>query len=160
MITQLTPRVLLLAARRYVDVFTFDDYTLLPALDGAIQTAWGPFVPRTPDFAEFYRATRKPIMVTEYSFRAADAGVPNSWPPIFPIYATQADRADVYAAYVERLHEAPWIVGDFWFEYADEPAGGRFDGEDSNFGVVTTGDVPWQTLVDRMTAVHARSQDR
>jgi hypothetical protein len=155
MITQLTPRLLLRAARRYIDVFTFDDYTLLPGLDAAIQATWGPFPPRTPDFAEFYRETRKPIMIAEYSFRAADAGVPNSWPPIFPIYATQQDRTDAYAAYVDQLHRAPWIVGDFWFEYTDEPPGGRFDGEDSNFGVVSTADVPWQTLVERMTAEHA-----
>ena len=159
MITQLTPHVVLRAARRYVDVLTFDDYTLLPGLDELIQSTWGPFVPRTPDLGEFYRFTRRPIMVAEYSFRAADAGVPNSWPPIFPIYPTQQDRAEAYAAYVERLHQAPWMVGDFWFEYTDEPAGGRFDHEDSNFGVVATTDVPWQTLVDRMTAVHAQSPD-
>jgi len=159
MITQLTPRVVLRAARRYVDVLTLDDYTLLPGLDELIQSTWGPFVLRTPDLGEFYRFARRPIMVAEYSFRAADAGVPNSWPPIFPIYATQQDRTEAYAAYVERLHQAPWMVGDFWFEYTDEPAGGRFDHEDSNFGVVATTDVPWQTLVDRMTVVHAQSPD-
>jgi hypothetical protein len=159
MITQLTPRGVLRGARRFVDVLTVDDYTLLPGLDETIQSVWGPFVPRTPDLAEFYRATHRPIMVAEYSFRAADAGVPNSWPPIFPVYATQQDRADAYAAYVAPLHAAPWVVGDFWFEYTDEPAGGRFDHEDSNFGVVATTDVPWQTLVDRMTAMHAESPD-
>jgi hypothetical protein len=151
--------VVLRAAGFYVDVLTFDDYTLLPGLDELIQSTWGPFVLRTPDLGEFYRFTRRPIMVTEYSFRAADAGVPNSWPPIFPVYPTQQDRSEAYAAYVERLHQAPWIVGDFWFEYTDEPAGGRFDHEDSNFGVVATTDVPWQTLVDRTTVVHAQSPD-
>jgi agarase len=157
MITQLTPAVVLRAARRYLDVLTVDDYTLLPGLDDLIQQTWGPFVPRTPTLGDFYALTHKPIMVAEYSFRAADSGLANSWPPIFPIYATQEERADAYAAYVGQLHQAPWIVGDFWFEYVDEPSGGRFDGEDSNFGVVTTSDVPWQVLVDRMTAVHAAS---
>ena len=159
MITQLTPRVVLRAARRYVDVLTLDDYTLVPGLDDLIQSTWGPFVSRTPDLGEFYRCTRRPIMIAEYSFRAADAGVPNSWPPIFPVYATQQNRTEAYAAYVEQLHRAPWVVGDFWFEYTDEPAGGRFDHEDSNFGVVATTDAAWQTLVDRMTAVHAESPD-
>jgi hypothetical protein len=160
MITQLTPRVVLRVARKYVDVLTLDDYTLLPGLDDAIQGVWGPFVPRTPSLDAFYAVARKPIMVAEYSFRAADAGVPNSWPPIFPVYATQQDRADAYAAYVRALHAAPCVVGDFWFEFVDEPPGGRFDTEDSNFGVVSTADVPWATLVDRMTAVHAESPDR
>lgn len=160
MVTQVTPRVVLRTARRYLDVLTVDDYTLSPGLDDLIDATWGPFVRRTPSLSEYYRYTRLPIMVAEYSFRAADAGVPNSWPPIFPILATQQERADAYAAYIEPLHQAPWIVGDFWFEYTDEPAGGRFDHEDSNFGVVTTTDVPWQVLVDRMTAVHAQSPDR
>jgi hypothetical protein len=160
MITQLTPQAVLRAARRYVDVLTVDDYTLLPGLDALIQQTWGPFVSRTPTLDAFYAAARRPVMVAEYSFRAADAGVPNSWPPIFPILATQQDRADAYAAYVEPLHQAPWVVGDFWFEFVDEPKGGRFDGEDSNFGVVSTGDVPWSVLTDRMTVVHAESPDR
>lgn len=159
MITQLTPRTVLREARKYVDVLTVDDYTLLPGLDDLIQKTWGPFPERTPTLAAFHTLTRGPIMVAEYSFRAADSGLPNSWPPIFPVYATQQDRADAYATYVERLRQGPWIVGDFWFEFVDEPPGGRFDGEDSNFGVVSTSDVPWQTLVDRMTAVHAGSPD-
>ena len=160
MITQLTPRTVLRMARKYVDVLTVDDYTLLPGLDDLIQQTWGPFVPRTPSLVDFHTITRKPVIVAEYSFRAADSGVPNSWPPIFPIYKTQQERADAYAAYVMALHQAPWVVGDFWFEYVDEPAGGRFDGEDSNFGVVSSSDVPWETLVRRMTAVHAASPDR
>jgi hypothetical protein len=43
---------------------------------------------------------------------------------------------------------------------ADEPGGGRVDGEDSDVGVLSTSDVPWQVLVDRMTAVHAASPDQ
>jgi len=160
MITQLTPRVVLRVARRYVDILTVDDYTLLPGLDETIQETWGPFVQRSPDLAAFHKYTGLPLMVAEYSFRAADAGVPNSWPPIFPIFATQSERADAYAAYVDRLHRAPWVVGDFWFEFVDEPAGGRFDGEDSNFGVVSTNDVPWQELVERMSEVHRLSPDQ
>ncbi len=160
MIAQLTPREVLAVARRYVDVFTVDDYTLLPGLDAQIEQAWGPFTPVDATLAAQYRVVRKPIIISEYSFRAADAGVPNSWPPIYPTYATQSDRADAYAAFVRPLYTAPWIVGDEWFEYVDEPAGGRFDGEDSNFGVVSTGDTPWRVLVRRMQQVHASAPDR
>ena len=160
MVAQLTPIEVLQAARRYVDVFSIDDYTLVPGLDDYLQKTWGPFVPVDPTLAAQYAVLRRPIIIGEYSFRAADAGVPNSWPPIFPTYATQADRAAAYRSFVEPLYGAPWIVGDDWFEYVDEPAGGRFDGEDSNFGVVSTGDVPWQTLVDTMTQVHAEAPDR
>ena len=46
---------------------------------------------------------------------------------------------------------ASYVVGYHWFEYADEPAEGRFDGENSNFGVVNIEDDPYQERVDQMT---------
>lgn len=38
----------------------------------------------------------------------------------------------------------------------DEPATGRFDGEDSNFGPVNERDVPYLPLVNRMALVNPR----
>lgn len=160
MIAQLTPREVLVAARRYVDVVTIDDYTLLPGLNELIQQTWGPFVPVDATLAAQYAVLRKPMMISEYSFRAADAGVPNSYPPIYPTLPGQQARAAADAAFVQPIYGAPWIVGDQWFEYVDEPPGGRFDGEDSNFGIVSITDTPWQVLVDRMTELHALAPDR
>ncbi len=159
-IAQFTPEELLRAARPYVDVFSVDDYELLPSVSALIKATWGPYVNVDPSLSGFHQISGLPILVAEYSFRAADSGVPNSWPPIYPTLVDQAQRADAYTQFVENLYATPWIVGDHWFEYVDEPAGGRFDGENSNFGLVSTGDVPWQTLVERMTAVHLSSPDR
>jgi hypothetical protein len=159
-VTQLTPPEVLEAARPYVDVFSVDDYELNAGLADLIHQTWPFYLPRDPDLSSIEEVVRKPLLVMEYSFRAADAGVPNSYPPIFPTYATQSERADAFAGYVQGLYRTPWIVGDHWFEYVDEPAGGRFDGEDSNFGLVSTSDTPWSTLVARMTQVHAQAPDR
>ena len=159
-ITQLTPPEVLEAARPYVDVFSVDDYELIPGLEQAIHDAQPMYLPRDPSFTAIHDVVQRPIMVMEYSFRAADAGVPNSYPPIFPTLATQTERADALTGYVEHLYATPWVVGDHWFEYVDEPAGGRFDGEDSNFGLVDVHDAPWRTLVDRMAAVHRLAPDR
>lgn len=159
-ITQLTPSVVLEAARPYVDVFTVDDYTLAPGLEDLVRTTWPMYLPHDPSLSAMYQVVRRPVMVMEYSFRAADAGVPNSYPPIFPTYPTQSARADAFAEYARMLYRTPWIVGDQWFEYVDEPANGRFDGEDSNFGLVSTADVPWATLVERMAQVHASTPSR
>ena len=63
-------------------------------------------------------------------------------------------RAAAADSYLQRLYSAPWMVGDHWFEYVDEPAGGRFDTENSNFGLVSSADVPWTTLVETLTARH------
>jgi hypothetical protein len=160
MVAQFTPVEVLEAASKYVDVFTTDDYTWIPGLTDALQKLWGPFAPVDPTLSAQYAIFQKPIIIAEYSFRAADAGVPNSYPPIYPTYATQQARADAYQAFITPMYKAPWIVGDEWFEYTDEPAGGRFDGEDSNFGIVSTSDTPWSTLLARMTQQHAAAPDR
>ena len=159
-ITQLTSAEVLEAARPYVDVFSVDDYQLIPGLDDIIRQAAPFYLPHDANLASIAAIVRKPIMVMEYSFRAADAGVPNSYPPIFPTLPDQTARAAAFSAYVRGLYSAPWIVGDHWFEYVDEPAGGRFDGEDSNFGLVSVADVPWSRLVNRMTFVHSLAPDR
>ena len=156
-VAQLIEPELLEAARRYVDVWSIDDYTILPSVLQAIRTGWPAYLPDNPGFAPFERRLGKPILVAEYGFRAADSGLPNSWPPLFPTYATQADRTHAYAAYVSRLHHTPWVVGDHWFEFVDEPAGGRFDGENSNWGLLSSSDVPYGVLVARMAKLHARA---
>ena len=108
--------------------------------------------------ADLEHVVDRPIMVGEYGFRAADSGLPNTWPPLFPTLATQHDRAAAYAHYARGLYRTPWMVGDDWFELVDEPHGGRVaDGENSNWGILSTADVPYTTMVDKMTAVHAGS---
>ncbi|MGZ6910349.1 MAG: hypothetical protein ACXVJS_02280 [Acidimicrobiia bacterium] len=159
-ITQLTPPQLLEAARPWVDVFSVDDYTLIPGLDETIQASSPSYLPHDPTLQGIASIVQKPLLVMEYSFRAADAGVPNSYPPIFPVYADQQARAAAADEYLARRYASPWIVGDHWFEYVDEPVGGRFDTEDSNFGLVSSSDVPWTTLVDTLTARHAQAPDR
>ena len=54
--------------------------------------------------------------------------------------ATQAERADAFRRYATAALRHPSIVGYHWFEHADQPAEGRFDGENSNFGTVTIED--------------------
>ena len=119
--------------------------------------AYGPFVSRAEALSEFYAVAGRPLLISEFSIRAADSGLPNSWPPIYPTYETQADRAEAYERIVEEWQGAGYVVGQHWFSYTDDPPGGRFDGEDSNFGLVDNNDDPWQLLVDRMALVHARA---
>src|SRR5262249_25096978 len=92
------------------------------------------------DLDDMYRAAGKPMMITEYTYRAADAGLPNTLPPGFPILQTQAERADRWEWYMRQVLARPYLVGAHWFEWCDEPVGGRFDGENSNLGIVTVED--------------------
>jgi len=103
-----------------------------------------------------HKITGKPTMVTEFSFKAMDSGLPNTKGAAKPV-ATQEDRAKGFAGYVEALAALPSCVGFHWFEYRDEPADGRrLDGENSNYGVVKIDFTPWDVLTGRMTEVNAR----
>jgi agarase len=134
------PAAVLQGVKDNVDVVSYNHY--------------GPLPPRTT-LREIHEITGKPVLLTEFSFKAMDSGLPNSRGAGVPV-ATQQDRADGFDRYVTALMQLPFAVGFHWFEYADEPAEGRFDGENSNYGLVNIKDEPWETLTQRMTAVNAR----
>ena len=111
---------------------------------------------------EMYKTTGKPTMVTEFSFKAMDSGLPNTIGAGEPV-ATQQDRADLFVAYVEDLARLPSCVGYFWFKYRDQPKQGQgtrspggWGGENSNYGLVTLDGKPWTILTDAMTRVNAQ----
>ena len=99
--------------------------------------------------------TGKPFMLTEFSFKAMDSGLPNTKGAADPV-ATQQDRADNFSHYVQELVAMPSCVGFHWFEYRDEPAEGRQgDGENSNYGLVKKDGTAWEVLTSRMREVNA-----
>lgn len=105
------------------------------------------------------KLTGKPTMVTEFSFKAMDSGLPNTKGAAKPV-ATQQDRADGFARYVQALFSLPACVGYHWFEYRDQPAAGRrLDGENSNYGVVKIDFTPWEVLTTRMRQVNATLEE-
>lgn len=142
------------AAARHVDVLSVNYYTYQDGIAGLALSLSGGVDP-TGWFAAQHALTDKPFLISEFGFRAADAGLPSSYPPVYPTLATQAERADAYAAYVAGARSVPWIVGTHWFEYTDQPAAGRFDGENNNWGIVDERDDPYPLLVTRMAAVNA-----
>lgn len=155
----MTPPEVPAAAAAYVDVYSVNNYVFRDGIREVVDT-FGPHIPADDWLVAYYEETGRPILITEFSFRADDSGLPNDWPPIYPTYATQEERADAFESYVTSAYERPYIVGHHWFEWVDEPPGGRFDGENSNFGLVDTGDVPYEVLTERMRAVHALAPDR
>ena len=155
------PPELLEVASQYVDVFSIDDYALQPGDAAAAVEAFPHYLPVEPNFANFEALVHKPILIAEYSFRATGPNTPNTVPSILATYPTQAARVAAYSSYIGTMvQSAPWVVGDHWFEYVDEPEGGRFDGENSNFGVVSTANVPYQDMVQAMTLMHTATPDK
>jgi hypothetical protein len=127
----------------YFDVISFHSYS--------------PNAP-TDRLALIHRLTGKPTMITEFSFKAMDSGLPNTKGAARPV-ATQEDRAKGFTTYVEALAALPSCVGFHWFEYRDEPKEGRrLDGENSNYGVVKIDFTPWDVLTRQMTRVNAEME--
>jgi len=132
------PRPVLEAMRGHVDLVSVNHYDVSPPV--AL-------------LHEVTEVTGRPVMITEFSYRGRDSGLPNTR-GAGVVVDTQRDRAEHFANYVEELMALPNVVGYHWFEHADEPAEGRFDGENSNYGLVTIQDRPYRVLVETMARVN------
>jgi len=135
------PAAVIDAAGRHLDVISFNCYG--PDANGALDA---------------YAITGKPCLIGEFSFRGADSGLPNS-NGAGPVVATQAERAAAFRHYVSTALQRRTLVGYHWFEHADQPAEGRFDGENSNFGTVTIIDDVYEDLTRTMASVNAEAED-
>lgn len=133
-------RVVVDAAAAYVDVVSFNCYDFSP--DSALA---------------IYAGTGKPCLIGEFSFRGEDSGLPNTG-GAGPKVATQAERADAFRRYATAALRHPTLVGYHWFEHADQPGEGRFDGENSNFGTVTIDDRVYEELTRAMTSINAEAE--
>jgi agarase len=127
------------AAAKYMDVISANCYGLDPT---------GPL--------KIYARQDKPIVIGEFAFRGKDSGMPNTQ-GAGPLVDTQQQRADDFAAYARAALAQPNLVGYHWFEHADEPKEGRFDGENSNYGVVDINDRPYDLLVQKMTEINGQA---
>ncbi len=142
------------AAAPYLDVIAINNYWFLDGIaEGALALSGG--LDPADGFEALATHMDLPILVSEFGFRAADAGLDNSWPFFYPTYDTQTERALAFAEYA-RLHQSkPWMVGYHWFEWVDQPVGGRqMDGEDNNWGVVDEQDEVYEELTAAMTEVN------
>jgi hypothetical protein len=128
------------AAGRYLDVVSFNYYHFDPS--GVI---------------DVYAAVEKPCLISEFSFRGDDSGLPNTSGG-GPRVASQTERAQCFERYVTAALSKPALVGYHWFEHVDQPAEGRFDGENSNFGMVTIEDEVYPELTETMTRVNAAAE--
>ncbi|MGO8787056.1 MAG: beta-agarase [Terriglobia bacterium] len=111
------------------------------------------FDPR-PAVHAVFKVTSRPVLVGEFAFRAENSGLPNTH-GAGPKVPDQMARAKAYTDYATRLESLPEAVGYHWFEWVDEPKEGRFDGEDSNYGVVDIRDRPYREFVEGVKKANA-----
>ncbi len=127
-----------LRASRAVDVVSVNIYSMDPR----------------PLVEHMFEVTGKPILIGEFAFRAQDSGLPNT-KGAGPRVPDQRARAEAYSDYVTWLESMPEVVGYHWFKWADEPKEGRFDGENSNYGLVDINDRPYQEFIEAVNAANA-----
>ncbi|MBI5832292.1 MAG: hypothetical protein HZB16_08295 [Armatimonadetes bacterium] len=149
-----TPKEVLAAAGKYNDVFTINTY---PKVD----IAGGRVVDTPRMLADYYAAVRKPMIITEWSFPALDAGLPCLHGAGMRV-DTQAQKARCYEIFANQIADLPFMVGYHYFMYLDEPAEGISSTfpEDSNYGLVNVKDEPYAELTDMATKVNAAAYAR
>jgi len=137
------PAAVLRAMKPYVDIVSFNSYDHKAPIAA---------------LRRFHKHTGHPVMLTEFSFKARDSGLPNSKGGGKPV-PTQKDRSRLFEKTVLRLARMPECVGYHWFKYADQPKEGRFDGENNNYGLVRIDDTPWEVLTEKMKTVNAELEN-
>jgi hypothetical protein len=104
-----------------------------------------------------YALTGKPILVTEiYMAAAGNRSRNRNSTGHFPVVGTQAERAQSVRNTLHRLARVPYVVGVDWFQWADEPTHGRFDGENYNFGLVDIHDRVYEELTGMFANLDVR----
>jgi hypothetical protein len=71
----------------------------------------------------------------------------------------QTERGFAYRYYVEHAAAHPEVIGTHWFQWVDQPATGRPDGENYNIGWIDVTDRPYPELVAAAKLTHARLLD-
>jgi len=96
--------------------------------------------------------TGKPVLIGEFHFGAPGRGLAASLVQV----RDQAERGRAYRYYVENAFAMPELVGTHYFQWADQPSTGRFDGENYNIGLVDVTDRPYPDLVGALKETHRR----
>jgi hypothetical protein len=135
-----TPPDDVIALARGFDVYSMNKYRWAPPKD---------FIDRV------YAITKLPILIGEFHFGVPERGLA----PGLVQTVSQVERGVAYSYYVEHAAEHPAIVGTHWYQWIDQPATGRSDGENYNIGWIDVTDRPYPELVAAAKATHARLDD-
>jgi hypothetical protein len=127
----------MLRASRGVDVFSMNSYE---------------FEANRKRLELAYRITGKPILIGEFHFGVPERGMAAGLVQT----KNQQERGVAYQHYIEAAAADPAVIGAHWFEWIDEPATGRMDGENYNIGIVDVTDRPYTEFISGLQVAHKR----
>jgi hypothetical protein len=112
--------------------------TLSPFFDVDSVNAYNRYGNLKPDFEALFKASGKPLMITEYSFSGFPE--PGHRSLLFVDVYSQENRGMGYGKYVLEAARAPFMLGMHWFFWMDYPKQDEAEGgflPDENVGLVT-----------------------
>ena len=127
----------IISASKDFDVFSFNSYGYTPS-QGIIKRV--------------KELTGQPMIIGEFHFGVSERGLA----PGLAQTVNQVERAVAYRYYVENAAADPAIIGTHWFQWIDQPATGRYDGENYNIGFVDVTDRPYPELVSATKEIFKR----
>jgi hypothetical protein len=98
----------------------------------------------------------KPVLVSEWFYAARENRTGNRNNGHLMTVATQTERASGAAAATLNYARLRDLLGLHWFQYYDDPNGGRADGEDYDFGLVDVENRPYEELTAALTDANRR----
>jgi hypothetical protein len=122
-------------ASRVFDVYSLNSYSEVPSRE-ALDRA--------------YELTGRPLLIGEFHFGTPGRGLSAGLRQV----KSDRERGVAYRYYVENAAAMPALIGAHWFEWADEPATGRGDGENYNIGLVDVADRPYADFLEGMKETH------
>jgi hypothetical protein len=122
----------------WCDVFTMNNYDNEPPLEV---------------LSRIEARTGRPVLIGEFHHGATDRGLPSSG---IQRVADQTARGVAYRRYVELCAAHPACVGAHYFQFADQPVLGRFDGENYQIGLVDICLRPYLEILEAAAETHAR----
>jgi hypothetical protein len=128
-----TPQSVLDECAAVADVLSFNQY------QRAANVKWARF-----------NAQTKPVIISEVGFWAGEGRGLSGDLNYERCAANLEDRKNRYIDYYTMAAKQPGVVGVTMFTYLDQCVTGRFDGENFNYGLVRTNDVPYSELTSAL----------
>ena len=146
-------------AGKICDILTFNNYPWADLDENVVYYSRRDGIKATDAYALRYSWAKKPMIITEWSFPALDAGLPSSC-GAGQRFRTQAERTQATELFARTLLALPFMVGYDYFMWVDEPALGisfKFP-EDSNYGLVNERGEPYREITEMFTHVNREAE--
>ena len=110
------------------------------------------YAPSRERLDRLYALVGRPILIGEFHIGAPERGLASGLVQA----KNQEERGAAYRYYVEQCAAHPALIGTHWFQWLDQPATGRNDGENYNIGFIDVTDRPYEELVAAAKLTHSR----